>query len=93
VWPWLRLLLLEEHEQLESEHEAGTDRIGQVFFFTLVTGPRRSLSLTSIDTRGYEPQTRAIGQVLSPNPYRGTSLIRNTPPVGPYSRPMPIALW
>jgi len=25
--------------------------------------------------------------------YRGTSLIRNNPPVGPYSRPMPRALW
>ena len=25
--------------------------------------------------------------------YRGTSLIRNHPPLGPYSRPMPRALW
>ena len=25
--------------------------------------------------------------------YRGTSLIRNSPPVGPYSRPTPSALW
>ena len=25
--------------------------------------------------------------------YRGTSLIRNNPPLGPYSRPMPGALW
>ena len=29
------------------------------FFFTLVTGPRRSLSLQLRDTRVYEPQTRA----------------------------------
>jgi len=29
------------------------------FFFTLVTGPRRSLSLKLSDTRVYEPQTRA----------------------------------
>ena len=29
------------------------------FFFTLVTGPRRSLSLRLSDTRVYEPQTRA----------------------------------
>ena len=29
------------------------------FFFTLVTGPRRSLSLKLIDTRVYEPQIRA----------------------------------
>jgi hypothetical protein len=27
-----------------------------------------------------------------PRPYRGTSLIRNEPPLGPYSRPMPRAL-
>ncbi|KAJ1491230.1 hypothetical protein T484DRAFT_3222922 [Baffinella frigidus] len=26
-------------------------------------------------------------------PYRGTSLIRNRPPLGPYSRPTPRALW
>jgi len=25
--------------------------------------------------------------------YRGTSLIRNSAPVGPYSRNMPMALW
>jgi len=25
--------------------------------------------------------------------YRGTSLIRNCPPIGPYSRTMPRALW
>ena len=29
------------------------------FFFTLVTGPRRSLSLKMSDTRVYEPQIRA----------------------------------
>jgi len=29
------------------------------FFFTLVTGPRRSLRLKLSDTRVYEPQTRA----------------------------------
>ena len=29
------------------------------FFFTLVTGPRRSLSLKLSDTRVYEPQMRA----------------------------------
>ena len=30
-----------------------------LLFFTLVTGPRRSLSLKLSDTRVYEPQTRA----------------------------------
>ena len=96
------------------------------FFFTLVTGPRRSLS----DTRVYEPQIRARlgttahfcevvvlkwravpscadlvfvsliswtsddrGSVVHPKPYRGTTLIRNRTPLGPYSRTMPRALW
>jgi len=27
------------------------------------------------------------------NPYRGTSLIRNSAPLGSYSRPVPRALW
>jgi len=26
-------------------------------------------------------------------PYRGTSLIRKRPTLGPYTRPMPMALW
>ena len=29
----------------------------------------------------------------SSSEYRDTSLIRNTPPVGPYSSPMPRELW
>ena len=32
---------------------------GFFFFFTLATGPRRSLSLKLSDTRVYEPQIRA----------------------------------
>ena len=36
------------------------------FFFTLVTGPRRSLSLKLSDTKVYEPQIRArLGKYLS----------------------------
>jgi len=31
-------------------------------------------------------------RVCPPQVYRGTSLIRNNPHVGPYSRPMPRAL-
>ena len=30
---------------------------------------------------------------MSGGVYRGTSLIRNRPPLGPYSRTMPRALW
>ena len=33
--------------------------VSPVFLFTLVTGPRRSLSLKLSDTRVYEPQIRA----------------------------------
>jgi len=36
-----------------------SDVVVQVFFFTLVTGPRRFLSLKLSDTRVYEPQIRA----------------------------------
>ena len=61
-----------------------------------------------LDTRGtlYEdPHTSAIvwtmcatffrpgfTQIVQPN-YKGTSLTRNIPPVGPYSSPMPTDLW
>ena len=37
----------------------------------------------------YMPRTRR----LTPNSYRGTSLIRNSTQPGPYSRTMPRALW
>ena len=43
--------------QLATFACAGGERF--VFFFTLVTGPRRSLSLHLSDTRVYEPQIRA----------------------------------
>jgi len=48
----------------EGSHEEGhlTLRVwslGLFFFFTLVTGPRRSLSLKLSDTEVYEPQIRA----------------------------------
>ena len=33
--------------------------VERIFFFTLVTGPRRSLNLKPSDTRVYEPQIRA----------------------------------
>ena len=30
---------------------------------------------------------------VPPQPYRGTSLIRNSPPLGPYRRTKPRAFW
>ena len=38
------------------------------FFFTLVTGPTRSLSLKLSDTRVYEPQIRARLGFIPPAP-------------------------
>ena len=36
---------------------------------------------------------QSLGVLYSSKGYRGTSLIRNRPIPGPYSRPMPRALW
>jgi len=52
------------------------------FFFTLVTGPRRSLSLKLSDTSVYEPQIRArlgttAGGVSAPHPDDLSRLARN----------------
>ena len=46
-------------------------------FFTLVTGPRRSLSLKVIDTRVIEPQilARLVYKSMVNNPLRDTSLV------------------
>jgi len=44
---------------LRVERSRGGDRSRFFFFFTLVTGPRRSLSLKLTDSRVYEPQIRA----------------------------------
>ena len=58
-----------------GEAERGASE--QVLFFTLVTGPRRSLRLKLSDTRVYEPQTRArLGTTaLSPR-FRGVQIPR-----------------
>jgi len=83
--------------------ESGWALLLLLFVFTLVTGPRRSLSLTLSDTRVYEPQIRArLGTTAHPSAcvltaellrlaYRGT--IINTPLLGPYRRPMPRVQW
>ena len=44
-----------------------------LFFFTLVTGPRRSLSLKLSDTRVYEPQIRALLGTAGLLPLRTTT--------------------
>ena len=55
---------LQIQENMMSEKRSETvppasSRISLLLFFTLVTGPRRSLSLKLSDTRVYEPQIRA----------------------------------
>jgi len=67
----------------------GTTLPKKVFFFILVTGPRRSLDLKLSDTRVYEPPQRSVAIAGS----RCTSLIRNSGRLGPYSRTMLMALW
>ena len=47
-------------------------RFTPFFFFTLVTGPRRSLSLKLSDTRVYEPQIRARLGTTGSNPAPST---------------------
>ena len=49
------------------------------FFFTLLTGPRRSLSLKMSDTRVYAPQIRWVprGRVRSPS-RTGSRIVRHT---------------
>jgi len=34
-----------------------------------------------------------VDSLIPASTYRGTSLIKNSHPLGPYSRPMPRALW
>ena len=40
-----------------------------------------------------QPGTSPLPSLESRRPYRGTSLIRNSPPLGPHSRTMPRLLW
>ena len=46
--------------------------------------------LSIVQSKGTEPSGKAIGKHAW---YRGTSRIRNRPPLGPYIRSMPMALW
>ena len=50
------------HVDLRREHRGRRVHVQRhpalILFFTLVAGPRRSLSLTLSDTNVYEPQTR-----------------------------------
>ena len=54
--------LLVRGRNAEMGTAAGADELVSLFcFFTLVTGPRRSLSLKLSNTRVYEPQIRFLG--------------------------------
>ena len=44
------------------------------------------------EENGFEVQHYHVYQVPTAHPYRGTSLIRNSAPLGPYSRHMPRAI-
>ena len=45
------------------------------------------------NTSGCTAPQMTLKTCVLPHLYRGTSLIRNTPPVGPYSSPMRRDLW
>jgi len=70
-----------------TEQAALADKDGPGFHAALLDGLRAE----SLPPRNLVE--RLCGYTPTPNPYRGTSLIRNTPPVGPYSSPMPRNLW
>ena len=49
----------EAKKQAKKQEKEDKKKVQAFFFFTLVTGPRRSVSLKLRDTRVYEPQIRA----------------------------------
>ena len=70
------------------------------FFFTVITGPRRSLSIKQSDTRVYEPQIRVSGiNSKSINPWVPLGGVRGLPQIfegyvtklAPYKALQPIA--
>jgi len=48
---------------------------------------------TKINGSGFGVRAPQLSAAWGRNYYRGTSLIRTPPPVGPYSSPMPRDLW
>ena len=78
-------------------HQPSTFFFFFFFFFTLVTRPRRSLSLRLSDARVYEPQIRALSaqmtEVFLTHDWANDELGRNNhervrPEEGPYLRPI-----
>ena len=65
-----------------AETSLGVMDSSLLFFFTLFTGPRRSLGLKLGDTRVYEPLIRArLGTTahFQSEPYRVASLMKKCP--------------
>jgi hypothetical protein len=52
-----------------------------------------SFVLRTVCLRGTVSQKVLVGRNNGVSDYRGTSLVRNSSPLGPYTRPMPRALW
>ena len=46
-----------------------------------------------VNSQGGHLESYQVGTAAAVGPYKGTSLIRTPPPVGPNSSPMPKALW
>ena len=76
---------------------SGTDPESYITEYTLVYEEKKIVQTSRLYTHA---RIRAFGLsyvggrrlVTTLLPYRGTSLIRNRPPLGPYSRTMPRAL-
>ena len=102
------ILMLEGNEQNTVRDDQGfattaakRKRYSIKGFRTFAWTPRSKTGLDCLICADFAQQRRSTyaptGYMLSRTfvqlPYRGTSLIRKTPPVGPYSIPMPRALW
>ena len=69
----------------------------QVIFTPTLTGfstlNPQPYALNITDTRSPQPHTLNPNPRTLTSPYRGTSLLRNTPLPGPHSRTIPRVLW
>jgi len=91
-------------DPIDWDFQAPLLATNQVFFLFSTLKPRVELSTKSMRLK-YEPSslpTRSpalcpvpypLCEVARIYPYMGTSLIRNRPPLGPYSRDMPRPPW
>ena len=61
----------------------------------MATSPRSCTLGRAVDTKGYNEFFGPFNNTFTAAiyAYKGTSLIRTPPPLGPYGSPVPRALW